>query len=145
MSSARPPLRRTRCELIGNSKEDESMSRPVLNSMLLGSTDPDRLKAWYRDGFRGETDGYGNLNLGGFGLVIEKRDDVAGRTAEPGRVVINFSVDDIQEAAAQLRTLDVEWLVEPEDRGVGWFATMIDPDGNYVQLIQLKPEYYANA
>ncbi|MFC5261538.1 VOC family protein [Kribbella qitaiheensis] len=121
------------------------MDRPVLNSMLLGSTDPDRLKAWYRDGFHAETDGYGNLNLGGFGLVIEKRDDVAGRTAEPGRVVVNFAVDDIEEAAAHLRTLDVEWLVEPEDRGVGWFATMIDPDGNYVQLIQMKPEYYANA
>ncbi|TCM45908.1 VOC family protein [Kribbella sp. VKM Ac-2568] len=121
------------------------MDRPVLNSMLLGSTDPDRLKTWYRDGFRAETDGYGNLNVGGFGLVIEKRDDVAGRTAEPGRVVINFAVDDIQAAAAHLRTLDVEWLVEPEDRGVGWFATMIDPDGNYVQLIEMKPEYYANA
>jgi len=38
-------------------------------------------------------------------------------------------------AAAHLRTLDVEWLVHPEDRGVGWFATLIDPDGNYVQLI----------
>ena len=67
------------------------MDRPVLNSMLLGSTDPHRLKTWYRDGFHAETDGYGNLNLGGFGLVIEKRDDVAGRTAEPGRVVINFA------------------------------------------------------
>jgi predicted enzyme related to lactoylglutathione lyase len=119
------------------------MARPVLNSMLLGSTDPDRLKAWYLDGFHAEVDGYGNLNLGGFGLVIEKRDDVADRTAEPGRVVINFAVEDIEATATHLRNLNVEWLVEPEDRGVGWFATLIDPDGNYVQLIQMKPEYYA--
>ena len=120
------------------------MARPVLNSMLLGSTDPERLKAWYRDGFHAEVDGYGNLNLGGFGLVIEHRDDVTTKTVEPGRFIVNFAVEDIEATAAHLRTLDVEWLVHPEDRGVGWFATLIDPDGNYVQLIQMKPEYYAN-
>jgi predicted enzyme related to lactoylglutathione lyase len=119
------------------------VAQPVLNSMLLGSTDPERLKAWYRDGFHAEVDGYGNLNLGGFGLLIEHRDDVAAKNTEPGRFIVNFAVDDIEAAAAHLRTLDVEWLVHPEDRGVGWFATLIDPDGNYVQLIQMKPEYYA--
>jgi len=56
---------------------------------------------------------------------------------------VNFAVDDIEAAAAHLRTLGVEWLVPPEDRGIGWFATLVDPDGNYVQLIQMKPEYYA--
>ncbi|TCO46348.1 putative enzyme related to lactoylglutathione lyase [Kribbella antiqua] len=116
----------------------------ILNSMLLGSTDPDRLKAWYREGFHAKVDGYGNLDLGGFGLVIEHRDDVATKTVEPGRFIINFAVDDIETAAAHLRTLDVTWLVHPEDRGIGHFATLIDPDGNYVQLIQMKPEYYAN-
>jgi predicted enzyme related to lactoylglutathione lyase len=110
--------------------------------MLLGSTDPERLKNWYRDGLQAEVDGYGNLNLGGFGLVIEQRDDVTTKTVEPGRHIVNFAVEDIEAAAAQLRTLDVEWLVHPEDRGIGWFATVIDPDGNYVQLIQMRPEYY---
>ena len=85
----------------------------------------------------------GNLNLGGFGLVIEHRDDVTTKTVEPGRCIVNFAVEDIEATAAHLRTLEVEWLVHPEDRGVGWFATLIDPDGNYVQLIQMKPEYYA--
>lgn len=126
------------------SGKGEIVAKPVLNSMLIGSTDAERLKAWYRDGFQAEVDGYGNLNLGGFGLVIEQRDDVAAKTTEPGRHIVNFGVEDIEAAAAQLRALDVEWLVHPEDRGVGWFATLIDPDGNYVQLIQMKPEYYAN-
>ncbi|MGW6280491.1 VOC family protein [Kribbella sp. NPDC055071] len=118
------------------------MAGPVLNSMLIGSTDPERLKAWYRDGLDAKVDGYGNLNVGGFGLVIERRDDVASKTVEPGRCIVNFGVEDIEAVAAHLRTLDVTWLVHPEDRGVGWFATLIDPDGNYVQLIQMKPEYY---
>jgi predicted enzyme related to lactoylglutathione lyase len=120
------------------------MERPVLNSMLLGSTDPERLKTWYRDGFHAKVDGYGNLDLGGFGLVIEHRDDVAAQAPEPGRFIVNFAVDDIHAAAAHLRTLNVTLLVEPEDRGIGHFATLVDPDGNYVQLIQMKPEYYAN-
>jgi predicted enzyme related to lactoylglutathione lyase len=110
--------------------------------MLIGSTDPERLKAWYRDGFEAKVNGYGNLDLGGFGLVIEQRDDVATKTVEPGRYIVNFAVEDIEATAAHLRTLEVTWLVHPEDRGVGWFATLIDPDGNYVQLIQMRPEYY---
>ena len=121
------------------------MTKPVLSSMLLGSTDPERLRAWYLDGFRAEVDGYGNLNLGGFGLVIERRDDVADKTVEPGRVIVNFHVEDIEAEAVHLKALGVTWLVEPEDRGPGWFATLVDPDGNYVQLIQFKPEYFESA
>lgn len=119
-------------------------TRPVLNSMLLASTNPDRLRAWYLDCFHAKVNGHGNLDLGGFDIVIDQRDDIADRTAEPGRVIINFAVDDIQATAAHLRSRDVTWLVEPEDRGVGWFATLVDPDGNYVQIIQMSPEYYAN-
>ena len=121
------------------------MARPVLSSMLLGSTHPDRLKAWYLDGFQAEVDGYGNLDLGGFGLVIERRDDVSDKSPEPGRMIVNFHVEDIQQVATHLNSLGVTWLVEPEDRGPGWFGTLVDPDGNYVQLIQFKPEYFKTA
>jgi predicted enzyme related to lactoylglutathione lyase len=121
------------------------MARPVLSSMLLGSTHPDRLKAWYLDGFQAEVDGYGNLDLGGFGLVIERRDDVSDKNPEPGRMIVNFHVEDIRQVATHLNSLGVTWLVEPEDRGPGWFGTLVDPDGNYVQLIQFKPEYFTTA
>jgi predicted enzyme related to lactoylglutathione lyase len=144
MSSPPARLRRTGCEPIAGSEQETAMDRPVLNSMLLGSTDPDRLKDWYRTAFHAETNSYGTLDLGGFGLIVEHRDDVDAKGLEPGRFIINFSVDDIEQTAAHLRSLDVTWLVEPEDRGPGYFATLIDPDGNYVQIIQMKPEYYTN-
>jgi predicted enzyme related to lactoylglutathione lyase len=118
------------------------MGKPVLSSILLGTTDPERLRAWYLDRFHADVDGYGNLDLGGFGLVIEQRDDVAATNPEPGRVIVNFHVDDIQAVAKHLNSLGVTWLVEPEDRGPGWFGTVIDPDGNYVQVIEFKPEYF---
>lgn len=118
------------------------MTRPVLSSILLGSTDAERLRAWYLEGFQAKVDGYGNLDLGGFGVVVEQRDDVTEKNPQPGRVILNFHVEDIQATAAHLNSLGVTWLVEPEDRGPGWFGTLIDPDGNYVQVIQFRPEYF---
>lgn len=115
--------------------------KPALSSILLGSTDADRLRAWYRVRFQAQVDDYGNLDLGGFGLVVEQRDDVTQRNPEPGRMILNFHVDDIQATADRLNAQGVTWLVEPEDRGPGWFGTLVDPDGNYVQVIQFKPEY----
>ena len=117
----------------------------TLSSLLLGSTDPARLRDWYRRAFAarpGEDEEV--LDLGDVVLIVEPRDDVAPTNPEPGRFIVNFAVDDIEATAEHLRTLDVDWLVEPEDRGIGKFATLTDPDGNYVQLIQMKPEYYAN-
>jgi predicted enzyme related to lactoylglutathione lyase len=32
--------------------------------------------------------------------------------------------------------LGVTWLGPLEDRGHGWFGTLLDPDGNYVQIIK---------
>jgi hypothetical protein len=31
----------------------------------------------------------------------------------------------------------VTWLVELEEREGGLFGTLVDPDGNYVQIIEL--------
>jgi hypothetical protein len=112
------------------------MANHNLGSILLGSTDPDGLKAWYIERFAPGHEGDAPLDLGGLLLVIEGRDDVADKTVEPGRVIFNFHVDDARAVAARLNELGVSWLVEVEERGPGFFATVIDPDGNYVQLIQ---------
>jgi hypothetical protein len=39
--------------------------------------------------------------------------------------------------------MGVAWLVELEDRDGSLFATAIDPDGNYVQIIQLSEAHRA--
>ena len=119
------------------------MDRPVLNSMLLGSTDVDRLRDWYVAAFGGVPDGYGSLDLGGFTIRIEHRDDVAAKNPEPGRVILNFQVEDAQAVAAHVDELGVTWLLRPERREPGWFGTLVDPDGNYVQIIQFFPAYFA--
>lgn len=109
---------------------------PTLASLLLGTTDPDRLKAWYRAAFAPDHTGDGPIDLGGFGVVIERRDDVDDKSTEPGRMILNFHVDDIDALAAQLDAAGVQWLVPVEDRSFARVGTFVDPDGNLLQLIQ---------
>ncbi|MCF6469263.1 VOC family protein [Nonomuraea sp. MG754425] len=118
------------------------MKRPVLGSLLLSSTDPDRLSTWYASVLDPEHDagvnGYRVLNFGGFYLFIDTRADVGAQNPEPGRVILNFDVEDARAVAARMEREGTKWLAEIEDRDGSLFATAIDPDGNYVQIIQLS-------
>lgn len=110
--------------------------RPELASILLGTSDPERLGAWYDEAFDPEIEEFGWRNFGGVGVLIDRRDDVAETTAEPGRVILNFHVEDALATAAHLDTMGVSWIAEVEKREHGLFGTLADPDGNYVQILQ---------
>ncbi|MGH8777077.1 MAG: VOC family protein [Jiangellaceae bacterium] len=120
------------------------MKQPSLDSILLASTDPERLHAWYVAALdpaeNSKVDNYRVLKFGGFYVLIDSRDDIGNKNPEPGRVILNFDVADARAVAARLDDMGVTWLVELEDRGGSLFATAIDPDGNYVQIIQLSEE-----
>lgn len=105
-------------------------------SILLGSTEPEKLRAWYRKVFAPGHEGEGPIDLGGFLVVIDKRDDIGARNTEPGRAILNFHVGDFDAVAARLQAAGVDWLVPLEDRGTARFGTFADPDGNYLQIIQ---------
>jgi Glyoxalase-like domain len=108
-----------------------------LGSILLGSTDPDRLRAWYRVALSPAEGPGGFLDFGGVGVLIDKRSDVSTSNPEPGRVILNFHVADARATAQHLDKLGVTWLSRVERRRDGIFGTLIDPDGNYVQIIEL--------
>jgi hypothetical protein len=112
-----------------------------IGSILLASTDPDRLRRWYADAFRVEPDVDGHLVVGP-AIIVVPHDGVADRTVEPGRVLLNFHVPSIQDAAAWMDELGAPWVAAVEYRDTGlWFGTVEDPDGNYVQLIEETPAY----
>jgi predicted enzyme related to lactoylglutathione lyase len=123
------------------------MKHPVLDSMLLASTDPERLGDWYAAALDpaedSRVDGYRVLRFGGFHLLIDRRDDVSDSNPEPGRTILNFDVADARGLVARLDGMGVEWLAELEDREGSLFATATDPDGNYVQLIELSEAHRA--
>lgn len=115
----------------------------AIRSILLASNDPDRLRRWYSDAFGVHPDADGFLGLGPVGMLVDRRDDVAPTTVEPGRVILNHHVPDIRAAAGRLDELSVTWVSPVEYRDAGlWFGTVEDPDGNYVQLIETTAEYW---
>lgn len=123
------------------------MATPTFGSVLLASTDPERLHAWYASALppRSNTreQGYRILGYGGCYLFIDGRSDVGASNPEPGRVILNFEVDDARAVADRVDTLGNTWLARLEDRHGSLFGTVIDPDGNYVQIIQLSDEHRA--
>ena len=64
--------------------------------------------------------------------------EVQGMSRDPYRVMANFGVDDIDQEYQRLRDQGVEFIRPPEqEHWGGWVATLKDPDGNILQLLQL--------
>jgi predicted enzyme related to lactoylglutathione lyase len=118
-----------------------------LGSLLLASTDPARLGAWYVEALQPDDDAavgtYRMLRFGTFYVMIDSRDDVGDANPEPGRLILNFDVRDARATAARIDGLGATWLAPLEDRDGSLFGTAIDPDGNYVQIIELSEEHKA--
>ncbi len=115
----------------------------TLGSILLGSPDPQRLRDWYQAAFGRAPRDDRFIKYGGAAVLIDGRDDVAPANPEPGRVILNFHVDDARAVAEHLDGMGARWLVPLEPREDNLFGTLIDPDGNLIQIIQLGPEYVA--
>jgi predicted enzyme related to lactoylglutathione lyase len=122
------------------------MATAKLGSILLSSTKPERLRDWYAAAFSANPErtpgdvAYDVLDFGGFYVMVDSRDDVGDTNPEPGRTILNFEVDDARATAGRINDLGASWLAELEDREGSWFGTAIDPDGNYVQIIELSEE-----
>jgi predicted enzyme related to lactoylglutathione lyase len=116
------------------------MSRHLGASILLASTDPDRLRSFYSKAFDVEPDGKGMITLAGFGIIFDRRDDVAERTVEP-RVVLNIDTEDAARVVQRIEGMGVTFSVRLEDRGPGIFSTFEDPDGNVTQVLQMTQDY----
>jgi uncharacterized glyoxalase superfamily protein PhnB len=120
------------------------VAKSSLGSILLASTDPERLRAWYAAALSPDeestVDQYRILKFGDFYVLIDSRSDITDKNPEPARMILNFDVDDARAVAARLDEMGVSWVAALEDRDGSLFGTVTDPDGNYVQIIQLSEE-----
>jgi predicted enzyme related to lactoylglutathione lyase len=125
--------------------DEFSAPTPAIGSILLASADPDRLRAWYGRAFgvTAGTDGF--LRFGEVGVLVDGRDDVAAEAVDPARVILNLHVGDAQATGRHLDAMGVTWLagLEYREQAGAWFGTVLDPDGNYVQIIELTGAYWA--
>ncbi|MEU5370284.1 VOC family protein [Streptomyces sp. NPDC005951] len=108
--------------------------------VIIGSTDTAALISWYRAALEPLGARWvEHLLIVGPGAIIgfDERDDVADKAVEPGRQMINITVRDVRAAERHLNTLGVTWVRPVEEAEGGWFfSTIVDPVGNYLQILQ---------
>jgi predicted enzyme related to lactoylglutathione lyase len=112
-----------------------------LNSVLIGSEDPQRLVDYYTKLF-GEPGfsegGFTGWQLGSGWMTVGAHDQVKGRNAHPGRVIWNLESADVKGDFERLRAAGAIVVAEPYsmgDEAEAWIATLADPDDNYFQLM----------
>ena len=115
-----------------------------LNSILIGTEDPQRLSDYYTKLFGEPTwsdGGYTGWLLGGGSISVGHHDQVTGRNAHPGRVIWNIESDDVRADFDRLVGRGAIVVREPYGfEGVdGLIATLADPDDNYFQLVSPMP------
>ena len=68
---------------------------------------------------------------------IGAHSEVHGVSAEPQRIMVNFGTSDIHALHEQLTAAEVRFVRQPErEHWGGWVATLEDPDGNLLQLLE---------
>jgi predicted enzyme related to lactoylglutathione lyase len=119
--------------------------KPTSFIVNITSEEPDRVKAFYRDVLELPPnpeigDGAFDL-LPGLTLAIDGHSETKGKAKEPHRVVIDFFVDDLAAEQTRLKSKGVKFIREEgTEYWGGVISTFLDPDGNYCQLVQYKPE-----
>src|SRR5262245_59640744 len=123
------------------------MTTPPLGSLLVGSSNVEQMKEWYRKAFDTKENDMGAFQLGSVQFFIEAHTEVSGPTKEPARVIINFDVEDARALEAQINEAGANWIRPVEQAAFGLIGTVADPDGNYLQIIQwgATPEAHAEA
>jgi predicted enzyme related to lactoylglutathione lyase len=112
-----------------------------LSGTTIWSEDLNNLLPFYRDllGFQVavQTDGFvvlGDLNAPTLGLGTHS--EVHGRNADPARHMVGLSTEDVDADWKRLKSAGVEFVEDPTDYGRFRIATLKDPEGNLLQLLQ---------
>lgn len=117
------------------------MSQFALN---ITTDNPERMNAFYRDVVglpRREDMGDHAYDMGGATLFLDTHSDTTGPAREPQRYLLDFFVDDLAAEQQRLEAAGVTFTRKGgKEYWGGIISTFLDPDGNYVQLIEYHPE-----
>jgi predicted enzyme related to lactoylglutathione lyase len=110
-----------------------------LDNVIIATHDKARLLSFYHDVLGLPHATTNKLISNGILLHPMQHSAVQGPPAEPYRVMLTFTVADIHATAERLHKRGVVFVREPErEPWGGWVATFCDPDGNYLQLMQVS-------
>ncbi|MGZ8637417.1 MAG: VOC family protein [Actinomycetota bacterium] len=112
-----------------------------LNSILIGSEDPAKLKEYYTKLFGEPAWSGGDFHswqIGSGWVTVGAHDKVKGKSAHPGRVIWNIESADVKGDFDRLVAAGatvVQEPYEPDEASEMSIATFADPDDNYFQLV----------
>ena len=112
------------------------MSAPNLGSILVGSSQVDAMKDWYRACFGPDENEMGAFVFGGVQLFIEEHSEVSGSNENGHRIILNLDVSGCRDLEAHLNEQGVTWVREVEQMPFGLIGTVAAPDGNMLQVIE---------
>ncbi len=111
------------------------------NSIMLGTMQVKAMVRFY-EGVIGKPadmvdaeNGFYGWQVGSSYFSVLEHSQMAGKTKDPGRVLINFETAQVKEEFERIKALGAEVIRAPYQMGNGWLATLADPDGNYFQLV----------
>ena len=113
-----------------------------LRGATIWSEDLNNLLPFYRDllGFKVGLQIDGFAVLGEIGkpptLALGTHSEVHGRNADPARHMVGLGTDDVDADWKRLKAAGVEFVEPPTDYGTLRIATLKDPEGNLIQLLQ---------
>ena len=113
-----------------------------VHSVIIWTEDLGRLVPFYRDvvGLTPamEGDAFAVFQAqSGAQLLLGRHSEVKGPSRDPNRVMVDLGVDDCRAEYQRLNARGVQFVRTPsqEENGM-WIATLKDPDGNLIQLLQ---------
>jgi hypothetical protein len=112
------------------------MAAPNLGSLLIGTSQLDTMKGWYRACFAPVENEMGAFIFGNTQIFVEEHSEVSGLNADGHRIILNLDVSNCRELEEHLKNQDVTWVREVEQTPFGLIGTLADPDGNLVQVIE---------
>lgn len=114
-----------------------------IGGVFFKARDPEMLGAWYKEHLGIPVD----PGMGGVGIIRADAGKIAWRVAkddtdwfEPSKssFMINYRVADLKTLVERLTTADILLLKGPVEDDYGTFASILDPEGNRIELWEPK-------
>lgn len=110
-----------------------------LNSVMIGTEDPEKLTEFYKKVFAKDPDmseeGWSGWQMGSCFFGVGKHSEVTGESKEKDRIILNYETKDVEGEFQRIKDTGAEVVKEPYEMGGMWIATFKDPDNNLFQLM----------
>ena len=113
-------------------------------ALMHTSADPERMRSFFRD-VVGLSDDFPDLGspfmAGETSIYVGPHSETHGQAKEPARVLLTLPVADLAAEQKRLEGLGVKFLRSAgREPWGGIISTFQDPDGNFLQLMEYRPE-----